>query len=570
MKQNTEILARLAFKNKISQSQIEVLQNQLKVGQDSLETFLLTNKICSESDLYGVIADMYCVPFSELELLEIDKSLLEMFDYGFLRKHKLVPVCRKENGTLIVAMANVMNIVARSAVESFAGHNVQYIQVKPSEVKKYISSLVAVKSTESALSDLEKEKLSVEKTPEELLTDETINAPAVRLVDSFIREAIPFRASDIHVEPYENLVKVRYRIDGDLSERVQFPISSYPAVSARLKIISGMNIAERRIPQDGRINMIINNVEYDFRVSTLPTVHGEKFVIRVLDKSSFSFNRKELGFNPAENKIVDKILSHPHGLVLLTGPTGCGKSTTLYSFLKEVNKPDVNIVTVEDPVEYTMPGINQTQVNTKANMTFATALRSILRQDPDIIMIGEIRDEETAQIGIRAAITGHLVFSTLHTNDAPGAVTRLVDMGVSSYLVGDAVVAVISQRLVKHLCPMCKSAHTTTKEEMEILGLDKPEKIFKPVGCQFCNGSGYKGRIAVHEVMYVTDKIRSLINQNGSIEEIRAAAEEAGMISLSSSCKYAVLSGETSVSEFMTLSIEEEPDDPTTPESPQE
>lgn len=570
MKQNKEILARLAFKNKISQSQIDVLEKEIDSFQGGIEKYLLSNKICSEADLYSVIADMYCVPFCEMQLLEIDKTLLEMFDYAFLRKHKIVPVSRAENGTLIVAMANVMNIVARSAVDTFAGHNVQYIQVQPSEIKKYISSLVAVKSTENALSDLEKEKLlDPENTPEELLTDETINAPAVRLVDSFIREAIPFRASDIHVEPYENLVKVRYRIDGDLSERVQFPISSYPAVSARLKIISGMNIAERRIPQDGRINMVINNIEYDFRVSTLPTVHGEKFVIRVLDKSSFSFNRKDLGFNPEENKIVDKILSHPHGLVLLTGPTGCGKSTTLYSFLKEVNKPDVNIVTVEDPVEYTMPGINQTQVNTKANMTFATALRSILRQDPDIIMIGEIRDEETAQIGIRAAITGHLVFSTLHTNDAPGAVTRLVDMGVSSYLVGDAVVAVISQRLVKHLCPMCKKRHKATKEEMEILGLDKPEDICSPVGCQFCNGSGYRGRIAVHEVMYVTDKIRSLINQNGTIEEIRNAAEEVGMISLKDSCKFAVLNGETSISEFMTLSIEEEPDVEPSPELPQ-
>lgn len=571
MKQNKEILARLAFKNKISQSQIEVLEKELENFSGTIDKFLISKKICTETELYSIIADMFCVPFTEIELLEIDKSLLEMFDYGFLRKHQIVPVSRAENGTLIVAMANVMNIVARSAIEGFAGHNVQYIQVQPSELKKYITSLVAVKSTENALSDLEKEKLlDPEKTPEELLTDETINAPAVRLVDSFIREAIPFRASDIHVEPYENLVKVRYRIDGDLSERVQFPISSYPAVSARLKIISGMNIAERRIPQDGRINMVINNIEYDFRVSTLPTVHGEKFVIRVLDKSSFSFNRRELGFNPAENKIVDKILSHPHGLVLLTGPTGCGKSTTLYSFLKEVNKPDVNIVTVEDPVEYTMPGINQTQVNTKANMTFATALRSILRQDPDIIMIGEIRDEETAQIGIRAAITGHLVFSTLHTNDAPGAVTRLVDMGVSSYLVGDAVVAVISQRLVKRLCPMCKKIHTTTDEEMEFLHLDKPEQIYAPVGCQFCNGSGYKGRLAVHEVMYVTDKIRSLINQNGTIEQIRTAAEEAGMISLTDSCKYAVLKGETSISELMTLSIEEESDTPATPPSLEE
>ena len=346
---------------------------------------------------------------------------------------------------------------------------------------------------------------------------------------------------------------MRYRIDGDLQERAEFPIESYPAICARLKILSGISIAERRIPQDGRISMNVNGTDYDFRVSTLPTVYGEKFVIRILDKTAFNFSRSELGFTAEENAVIDKILAHSYGIVLLTGPTGCGKSTTLYSFLKEINRPTVNIITVEDPVEYTMPGINQVQVNTKANLTFASALRSILRQDPDVIMVGEIRDETTAEIAIRAAITGHLVFSTLHTNDAPGAVVRLEDMKVTDYLVADALVGVIAQRLVKRLCPACEKRGRTTESEMKILGLSEPATVFRPQGCQFCNNSGYKGRVAVHEIMYMNDKIRNAVTNGAPIEEVRSLAEEGGMVSLWDSCKRLVMQGVTDVSELLTL-----------------
>lgn len=556
MKQKNQILLRLEQKNKIEKSQIKEILDNYKSQTISFADFLIQNNICSEIDYYSVLADMFSLPFSEFNVLELDKTLLQNFDFALLQRYNVVPIRKTQNGTLIMATGNVVNTISHSFV-GITTDNIQFILVPPSQIKEFLASMLASQTTANALSDLESEKFKQEGA-EDLEIEETINAPAVRLVDSFIKEAVPFRASDIHIEPYEDEVVVRYRIDGDLTERMKFPIGSYPAVCARLKIISGMNIAERRIPQDGRINLNINGAEYDFRVSTLPTVHGEKFVIRVLDKTSFNFSREDLGFTPEENKIIDKILAHPHGLVLLTGPTGCGKSTTLYSFLKEVNKPDVNIVTVEDPVEYTMQGINQTQVNVKANMTFATALRSILRQDPDIIMIGEIRDEETAQIGIRAAITGHLVFSTLHTNDAPGAVTRLVDMGVNSYLVGDAVVGVISQRLVKRLCPMCKKIHTTTQEEMIALNINKPEKIYSPEGCQYCNGSGYKGRLAVHEIMYVNDKLRALINQNASVEDVRNLALKNGMITLSDSCKTAVLNGQTSMQEFMAINISED------------
>ena len=382
----------------------------------------------------------------------------------------------------------------------------------------------------------------------------TTRAPRPKKDGSMEQNGVEYFFAD--KETFEKKVRVRYRIDGDLQERASFPIEAYPAICARIKIMSGINIAERRVPQDGRINMRIGGKEYDFRVSSLPSVHGEKFVIRILDKTSFRFTRQDLGFTDEENAVIDKMLTRPHGIILLTGPTGCGKSTTLYSFLKEVNNPTVNIITVEDPVEYMMSGVTQTQVNTKANMTFAAALRSILRQDPDIIMIGEIRDEETAEIAVRAAITGHLVFSTLHTNDAPGAITRLEDMHVPDYLVADALVGVIAQRLVKRLCPACKRRGKTNAREMEILGIDEPVSIFRPQGCQYCNNTGYKGRIAIHEIMYMNDPMKNAIAQTKNSEALRNLAAENGMVSLWSSCRNLVVKGVTSIQELMTLNVE--------------
>lgn len=399
--------------------------------------------------------------------------------------------------------------------------------------------------------------MSKQKNIKEINNDKTDNeiqnAPAVKLVDSLINNAISLKASDIHIEPFENYVRVRYRIDGSLYEKEHFDITLHAAVSARLKILAGIDIAERRKPQDGRLNVTLNDVDYDFRISTLPTSHGEKFVIRILDKHSFAFTRNDLGFTNEENVIINKMLTRPYGIILLTGPTGCGKSTTLYSFLKELNKVDVNIVTVEDPIEYTLDGINQTQVNLKANLTFANILRSILRQDPNIIMIGEIRDEETAQIAIRAAITGHLVFSTLHTNDAAGSITRFIDMGIPAYIVADAVVGVIAQRLVKKLCPICKASAITSSEETKILKLNEPTEIYHPVGCEHCKNTGYIGRTAVHEIMFTNEKLRHAINNHAGMDELKSIAKENGSVSLWESCCRLVLNGTTSISELSTF-----------------
>ena len=558
---NHELLQFYIYKKLVKRKKSAEILAECKAKGHGVREYLLTKEVITEVSELEARAAYYCMPCVEIDMLDIQDGLFEKFTYEFMKKHKIIPVSEDKNGVILVATGKPLSCQAMSALSTQFNAKYDFVLVPPVQIDRYIDSISAKESTESAISDLNSEK--TDKLIQALggetsvsSESEVINNPAVRLVDSIIKEAIPYRASDIHIEPFEQKVKVRYRIDGDLQQRAEFPIEAYSAISARLKIMSGLNIAERRVPQDGRINMVIGGNEYDFRVSTLPTVFGEKFVIRILDKTSFQFTRADLGFTVEENKLVDKMLARPHGIILLTGPTGCGKSTTLYSFLKEINRPDVNIVTVEDPVEYSMAGINQTQVNSKANMTFAAALRSILRQDPDIIMIGEIRDEETAEIAVRSAITGHIVFSTLHTNDAPGAIVRLEDMKVKDYLVADALVGVIAQRLVKKICPACRKRGKTNAKEMEILGITEPVVISRPQGCQFCNNTGYKGRIAVHELMYVNEKMRNAILTDKNIESLRKVAMENGMTPLWTSCRELVLKGSTSIHELMSLNVE--------------
>ncbi len=557
---NYELLQYYAYKKIIKRKQIDEIYEDCTRLNLPIDSYMQAKAYCTAVESAMVLGEFYCLPYTEVDMLDVDRALVDKFEYAYLKKHKFLPVSINKNGVLLVAIGKPLDMNARSALNIEFNCDMDYVLVPAVQIDVYVDSIVAVISTKQALTDLQDvgDKSMVERVANATAvtlesSDDVINNPSVRLVDSIIREAIPFKASDIHIEPFEHTVKVRYRIDGDLQLRVEFPIESYPAICARLKIISGINIAERRIPQDGRIGMSINGTDYDFRVSTLPTVYGEKFVIRILDKTAFNFTRTDLGFTTEENEVIDKILAHSYGIVLLTGPTGCGKSTTLYSFLKEINRPSVNVITVEDPVEYTLHGINQVQVNNKANLTFASSLRSILRQDPDVIMVGEIRDEDTAEIAVRAAITGHVVFSTLHTNDAPGAIIRLEDMGVTDYLVADALVGVIAQRLVKKLCPACKKRSKTTDAEMKILGIKEPISIFRAQGCQFCNHTGYKGRIAVHEILYMTDKMRSAITAKQGIEELRSVATENGMVTLWDNCKKLVEKGITDIPELMGL-----------------
>ena len=559
---NRELLNFYVYKKIIRRKQIpQIIEDSVRL-KASVQDYMLKKEYTTEVGALPALADFYCMPYVEIDMLDIDKTLFEMFTFEFMKRYKIIPVSMSPDGKLLIATAKPLDCAAMSAISTQLVCPVDYILVPPSQIDRYIDSIDAVKTTSAALDDLKSEGEAqmfggqAEGDASGIEDSDVVNNPSVRLVDSIIKEAIPYRASDIHIEPFEKVVKVRYRIDGDLQERAEFPSNAYSAICARLKIMSGMNIAERRVPQDGRIAMKIGGKDFDFRVSSLPTVFGEKFVIRVLDKTSFHFTRADLGFTDSENVLLDKMLARPHGIILLTGPTGCGKSTTLYSFLKEVSSPQVNVITVEDPVEYIMSGINQTQVNAKANMTFAAALRSILRQDPDVIMIGEMRDEETAEIAVRAAITGHLVFSTLHTNDATGAITRLEDMGVADYLVADALVGVIAQRLVKRLCPECKKKMKTTAKEMELLGIDEPIDIYHPHGCQFCGGSGYKGRIAVHEIMYMNENMRSAIVREKNLEVLRGLARDNGMVTLFNSCRLLVQQGVTSMQEMMALSVE--------------
>lgn len=562
MNTNYELLQFYIYKHLVRRKDADEILHECDRLNVSVRDYLLAHEMVTEAAELEALAEYYCMPCTQIDMLDIDRTLVDRFSYGFLKKHKVIPVSYDKNGVLLVATGKPLDRHSRAALAAQFSCKTDYILVPPGQIDRYVDSIAAAASTSSALSDLNSEqtqqRIAAQRGDGTAISheDDVINNPAVRLVDSIIKEAIPYRASDIHIEPFEKSVRVRYRIDGDLQNRLEFPMDAYSAVCARLKIMSGLNIAERRIPQDGRINMNIGGSEYDFRVSTLPTVFGEKFVIRVLDKTSFQFTREDLGFTESENQIVDKMLARPHGIILLTGPTGCGKSTTLYAFLKEVNDSKVNIVTVEDPVEFTMPGINQTQINTKANMTFANALRAIVRQDPDVIMIGEIRDEETAEIAVRSAITGHLVFSTLHTNDAPGAIVRLEDMGVKDYLVADALVGVIAQRLVKRLCPACKKKGRTTAKEMEILGIDEPVSIARPRGCQFCNNTGYKGRVAVHELMYMTEEMKVTVLNEKNLEALRKICIQNGMTPLWDSCKNLVLNGTTSIQELMALNVE--------------
>ena len=378
------------------------------------------------------------------------------------------------------------------------------------------------------------------------------------LVKEMIDKAVRQRASDIHIEPTERKVRVRYRIDGALYERAKYDINVLNAMVARIKIIGGMDISEKRKPQDGRITQVVDRMEYDIRVSVLPTVYGEKVVMRLTSKTGLTKEKSQLGLKPRELEQFDYIISNPHGILLVTGPTGSGKSTTLYTALSELNKEDVNIITVEDPVEANIDGINQVQVNPKAELTFATALRSILRQDPDIIMIGEIRDQETASIAVQASITGHLVVSTLHTNSSASTITRLEDMGIESYLIADSVIGVIAQRLVRRLCKECKRPVLANADQKELMGcnMDEDVTIYEPCGCSKCDNTGYKGRIGVYEIMKMSPKLKTIISKRQGADAIKEQALKEGMYTLRMSATEYVLDGTTSFDEMVKVSFD--------------
>lgn len=541
----------------------EQLQKGLELQKGSgrkLGETLVDEGITTEENIAKALSSQLGYEMVDLQDVSIDEEILNLVPPNILKKHKMIPFEYSKMGmnVLRVAMSDPMNMAAMDDINIITNLQVEPVVATPRDVMLALDRYYGQAEVNSALEEYVKEKTSQMAEQEDIYSDDINNSPIVQLVKTMIEQAVRQRASDIHIEPMEKQVRVRYRIDGALYEKAAYNISLLPALVARIKIIGGMDISEKRKPQDGRITQVVDRREFDIRVSILPTVYGEKIVMRLTSKNALSREKSQLGLKPHDLQKFDHILKNPHGILLVTGPTGSGKSTTLYTALSELNKEDVNIITVEDPVEANIDGINQVQVNNKADLTFASALRSILRQDPDIIMIGEIRDQETASIAVQASITGHLVVSTLHTNSAASTITRLVDMGIEPYLIADSTVGVIAQRLVRRLCPDCKREKKADAEDLEML-MRKPEEdltIYEPCGCAKCDGTGFRGRIGVYEIMEVTPQLKHIISKGGEVEAIKAQALKDGMHTLRMSATELVLDGTTSVQEMMRVSFD--------------
>jgi type IV pilus assembly protein PilB len=488
---------------------------------------------------------------------EVDLNLLSQIPENLMRKYKFFPVKKKGNN-LYVAMADVFNIMALDDLRLLTGYDIRPLQATEKEVSTFLDQHFGMPEVEKAISEIVKE-LDVEE--EEEVTEAVVDeAPVIKLVNSIILKAITEEASDIHIEPTERGIQVRFRVDGILHKAMSLPRKMTFPVISRVKVMSSMDIADRRTPQDGRIPLKIADRNLDLRVSTLPTIYGEKVVIRILDKESIKkYTLDMLGFSRYNLDQFMTFLKASYGMILVSGPTGSGKTTTLYTALKVLNNIDTNVITVEDPVEYVLDGINQTQVHAKIGATFATYLRSILRQDPDVIMIGEIRDQETAEIAVRSATTGHLVLSTVHTNDAPGVITRLIDMGIEPFMVASSVTGVVSQRLVRRICSHCRYPYTPSPAEMAFAGIENPNVVlYAGKGCDRCNNTGYRGRIAIHELLTVTPAIQRLILKNPSNDELRQVALREGMISLKDDGIEKVQQGVTTIKEIMRVAYREE------------
>ena len=510
----------------------------------------------SNDMLITVLTTQLGIDYIELKGAKIEEKVIHMVPENMVTKYQAIPIeIDPDNPNILkVAMADPMDIMAMDDIGLVTNLQVEPMLASEEGIKnaidKYYGSAQAMEAAEAYRQE---QASALGGGDEEEGNEEIDNSPIVLLVKQIIEGGVRQRASDIHIEALENSVRVRYRIDGALKQVMSYDLSILAGITARIKIIGGMDIAEKRKPQDGRITIMVDRREFDVRVSILPTVFGEKTVMRLTSKDGLTKPKSALGFDAEQEKVFDNILSNPHGIILVTGPTGSGKSTTLYTSLSELNTEDVNIITVEDPVEANINGINQVQVNNKADMTFAAALRSILRQDPDIIMIGEIRDGETAGIAVQAAITGHLVVSTLHTNSAASTITRLIDMGIESYIAGDAVVGVIAQRLVRRLCTTCKQPRLVEDEERVQLGVPADEEdviIYEPQGCPLCNDTGYSGRIGVYEMMPVSRALQAVIASGATADVIEKQALKEGMLTLKMGAAKHVLDGITSIAEM--------------------
>ena len=546
----------------ITEEQLQQALALQKESRERLGTVLISSGIISEEDLIGALQKQLGIEFVDLSKISIPTHLAQMLPKGIAEKHQVVPV-KAVNDELYIAMADPLNFIAQEEVKRAVRRRVVPMVATASAIDHAIAILYGNEGAARAIEEMRREGGSSGKDSESAdntfqankLDDKESNAPTVRLVNSVLERSIMEHASDIHMEPRETDLRVRMRIDGVMREILTVPKDLQSSVISRIKVMSAMNIAERRIPQDGRFNVKVRDKDIDLRVSTLPTVYGEKIVMRLLDKSGTKVTKEQAGLVGKNLERYDHMLRCRSGVILIAGPTGSGKSTTMYTMIDDLNKPDVNLVTLEDPVEYNVDGINQVPINEKTGMTFASGLRSILRQDPDIIAIGEIRDGETAEIAMRAAITGHVVLSTIHTNDSVGVIERLNDIGVAPFLTSSALRGVISQRLVRRVCPKCREPYTPTEEELDLLGGNVPPgaQFYRGKGCPNCANRGYKGRCAVYEMLVVTRSIRALVSAGAKREVIEEQLRKEGFETLHESGVRLVLDGTTTVDEVVRV-----------------
>jgi type IV pilus assembly protein PilB len=532
-----------------------------------LGTNLVKLGFVDEDELVSFLSKQYGIPAVTLSDMDVDPNLCKLIPNDVVQKYQIMPINRT-GATITIAMVDPSNVFALDDVKFMTGYNVEAVVASEAAIKgainKFYDSAEALQDVMATLSEGEENvDLLVEEDDDDVnlgdLKAAVEDAPVVKLVNLILTDAIAKGASDIHIEPYEKSFRVRYRIDGVLYETMQPPMRLRAALTSRLKIMSELDISERRLPQDGRIKLKLKGKEVDLRVSTLPTLFGEKIVLRILDKGNLQLDLAKLGFEDRAGKDFFKAISSPYGMVLVTGPTGSGKSTTLYSALSNVNKIDVNIMTAEDPVEYNLMGINQVQMKDEIGLNFAATLRSFLRQDPDIIMVGEIRDYETAEIAVKAALTGHLVLSTLHTNDAPSTINRLLNMGIEPFLVASSTLLILAQRLARRLCANCKEAEKVPAQALLDIGFKEEDlpgmTCYKGKGCDICSGTGYKGRIALYEVMPISDAIKQLILEGATATEIKRQMVADGCKTLRMSGLTKIKDGTTSIEEVLRVTF---------------
>ena len=561
---NERIGELLVQKNLLTPEQLKRAKEEARQKGERVGNQITKLGYLEETELTDFVATQYGVPSIDLSDFQVDPEVIRLIPEEVALKHNVLPVNRA-GSTLVLATADPSNIFAIDDIKFLTGYNVEVVVAAEEAIKDAIDSYYDQSSSfADVMSDLHVEDLELVQDEEDVdvseLARESEDAPVVKLVNLILTDAVKRSASDIHVEPYEKSFRVRYRIDGALYEVMKPPLKLRNAITSRLKIMAELDIAERRLPQDGRIKLKMGRGrEMDFRVSSLPTLFGEKVVLRLLDKSNLQLDMTKLGFESAQLDIFKDCIHRPFGMVLVTGPTGSGKTTTLYSALSELNQTTENISTAEDPVEFNLAGINQVQMHEDIGLNFAASLRSFLRQDPDIIMVGEIRDFETAEIAIKAALTGHLVLSTLHTNDAPSTVNRLLNMGIEPFLVASSVNCILAQRLARQVCPDCKEPDPETTAQAAVeAGLSEDEAnaitYYKGRGCRSCSETGFKGRIAVYEVMELTDELKEFVLNGASAMELKAEAIRGGMLTLRRSALNKLVEGVTTLSEVLRVS----------------